>query len=265
MIMGRKRGSKSSSLKYLDINTIMQNIQKEMPFYNERHFQLCFAIALRDYYRSDKDVEVFVELFDKQKTQETQSKRNYTDVVVYDKKKNNYIAIELKYALTDRGRNSKKNDGVDCTRFEYKKGNTIVSIAKKGAMDNMRYDFLYDVKRLESLKKKERAIEIIQSANFQKGYAILVSNDKGLWTNCALEKGLEYTKVVDTNYKMFCIGNGSSTATECKWINGINANEGANKACFQLSKRYHCRWSEEYCVDEAKKSPPFRYLVLIVK
>ena len=261
--MGRKRGNKSKSLKNLDINSIMQNIQKEMPFYNERHFQLCFAIALRDHFRFNNEIEVFVELFDKQIDDEKHSKRNYTDVVIYDNKDKSYIAIELKYALTDRGRNSKKNDGVDRTRFEYKIGNKKISIAKKGAMDNMRYDYLYDVKRLESLKKKERAIEIIQSASFQKGYAVLVSNDKGLWTNCALEEGAEYKTTVETNYKLFCIGNGSRTAEMCEWKKEKACAENKRKG-FQLSKRYLCSWSEEYCKDENNNSPPFRYLVLTV-
>ena len=255
-------------LKDFDVYKIMGNIKAKMPFYNERHFQFELALAIKDYFKDNKDIEIAFEAYYGAKKGDVESdsdsiskieKRKYTDIVVYDKTSCKFIAIELKYALDDK--NSKNG-----RRFEYNVGNNTISIAKKGAIDNCRYDFLYDVHRLEEIKNNPQ-YENQYLKHYYRGCAIIISNAEKIWT--------KYSK--NTKDINFHIADNTYTKTECNWTGGINhsttgdgINDNGKKISrnkFALSKTYHCQWMPKdgyYFDDDNKKSPPFKYLVIEV-
>lgn len=254
------------NLKNFDPSIIMGKIQNKMPFYNEYHFQFEFAIALKEVI-DENDIEnleiVFEAYYPTSKTTDKESnKRNYTDIVIYDKNNGDYIALELKYNLRDRSRN--KNN-----RYYYNNGEYDVSVAKKGATDNCRYDFLYDIYRLEQLRASGK-YENTNIKSFVKGYSIIISNDEKIWKiscpNKANElKGLLISKNNDQN---FCIGDGSLTMQNCFWTGGKNCkNLSAIRKDFSLKKSYECNWNKGFYFEDKKlidKSPEFRYLIIEV-
>ena len=108
-------------------------------------FQCELGSAIKMFFINDENIEVLYEMYyptdnpttpsvlnendeNKETLQTlTKTKRNYTDIVICDIKIKEYIAIELKHALSDTDSNKNK-------RFEYviMPNGDIISIAKRG-------------------------------------------------------------------------------------------------------------------------------------
>ena len=106
-----------------DVNAIMEKICAKMPFYNEAQFQLEFALAVKEKHANFGIMpEVYYERREERRSEEEsaeneqeasnesgfKTRKNYTDIVIYDKRSGDYIAVELKYALTDGGSKGEK-------------------------------------------------------------------------------------------------------------------------------------------------------------
>lgn len=144
-----------------DVHAIMEKICAKMPFYNEAQFQIEFALAVKEKHANFGIMpEVYYERREKCRSEEEsaeheqeasnesgfKTRKNYTDIVIYDKRSGDYIAVELKYALTDGGSKGEKRNA-----YTNVNGDTI-TVAKKGAIDNCRYDFLWVCIGLRSLR-----------------------------------------------------------------------------------------------------------------
>lgn len=222
------------------IDNLMKDINGKMPFYNEKQFQFELASAIRA-----KGYNVLFEMYYtndlKEDEENSEVKKSYTDIVVYDDSKN-FIPIELKYGLADN--NIKE-------RWKYKtKNGDFISIAKKGASNLVRYSFLKDVNRLENIAKCQgTSYEDGRLKKFCKGFAILLANDKLLW-----ERKQRECKKKKYQYQCFCIGENDK-------VNGILKMEGKNSVV--IGGKYKCKWSGDpyFASDEAENGPPFKYLV----
>lgn len=256
------------NLKNFDPSIIMGKIQNKMPFYNEYHFQFEFAIALKEFIdeKNIENIEIVFEAYypTSKATDKESNKRNYTDIVIYDKNNGDYIALELKYNLRDRDRNKS-------SRYYYNNGKYDVSVAKKGATDNCRYDFLYDIYRLEQLRAGGK-YENTNIKSFVKGYSIIISNDEVMWNlSSPHPKNQSNTllKISKNNDRNFCIGDRSLTMQNCFWTGGKNyKNLSAIRKDFSLKKSYECNWNKEFYFEDKKltnKSPSFRYLIIEVE
>lgn len=263
----------SNDLKNFNIHDFMDEIKNKMPFYNERHFQCELGSAIKMFFLKNKNIEVLYEMYyptnnysetaimsesNQNVKAITKIKRNYTDIVICDKNTEEYISIELKYALSDRARNKS-------ARFEYTLGNgDKITIAKKGALDNCRYDYLFDVYRLEQLKEtKFSCYEHKNLKKFVAGYAIILSNDKSMWEEIKLKgKDKPY-------YRNFRLNN--ETSGVYSWTGGKNTKPNAIRPNITgLTNKYRCNWMPQdsfYFEDKGKSSsaPAFKYLIVEIK
>ena len=257
------------NVKNFDPSIIMERIKNKMPFYNENHFRFEFAMAIKEYLNEQnaENIEIVFEVYyptnNSANDKDSSIKRNYTDIVIYDKNNGEYIALELKYNLRDGDRN-KSN------RYYYNNGEYNISIAMKGAPDNCRYDFLYDVYRLEQLRAGGK-YENTNIKSFVKGYSIIISNDEVMWNISSPHQKNQANpllKISKNNDQNFCIGDRSLTMTECCWTGGKNyKNPKTTRKDFILKKSYECNWNEGFYFEDKKltdKSPNFRYLIIEV-
>lgn len=259
-----------------DVHAIMEKICAKMPFYNEAQFQLEFALAVKEKHANFGIMpEVYYERREERRFEEEsaeheqeasnesgfKTRKNYTDIVIYDKRNGDYIAVELKYALTDGGSKGEKRNA-----YTNVNGDTI-TVAKKGAIDNCRYDFLWDVHRLEELADGQWKYESACLNNFVAGYAILISNARKMWEQCRNEKGTKQKLNNDNNFR---IGDnsdiGSTSPIMLNWEGGSHA----TRSGFELKRHYSFKWGHDNKtyfkdVDEKRNSPEFRYLVVKVE
>lgn len=165
----------------LNLNEIIKEMSsKHKVFQSEAQFQfdLAWEIKLK-YPKYDICLEM-VTYFSKN---DQKMKRFYTDIVVIDAD-GNYCAIELKY----KTRNA-------C--FE----ELDVQLLNHGATELGRFDFLYDIFRIENIKYKDEKKYVYNSKlkHFVKGFAILLTNESRYWNT---------TKVGNSAlYKDFCLSN----------------------------------------------------------
>lgn len=134
----------------------------------------------------------------------------HIDIVVFDN--GNAYPIELKY----------KTSAVDMVIGEER-----YSLKNHGAQDLGRYDYVYDISRIEFLKERWSL--------FQKGYAIMLSNDPSYWV---AKKGDRETVCDD-----FRIHSGIHKSGRLSWLS--NASAGTIKgreAPIVLSGEYDFAW-----------------------
>jgi hypothetical protein len=145
-------------------------------FHSEADFQHSLALEIKDYKRElELRLEKFVGI---EKNEKKKDKSVYMDLVIIDKNKKIVSAIELKYKTFTKSKNGTKQTIQDEDYF----------LKRQGAEDLGRYDFLKDIKRLESFNKEH---------NCQKSFAIMLTNDKHYWDS-------KYGK--DGFSEEFCIG-----------------------------------------------------------
>lgn len=170
-------------------------------------------------------------------------KKNRTDLIFYDNN-GNYVAIELKYKTLPLGYNG-------------------FTLGNHEARDEGRYDFLYDVVRLQKIKAKNTLNTAKGLINFVKGYALLLTNDSKYWT----QSKTETAKFAYTN---FCISREDSITanTELGWNGATSHDKTWRKIPLTIARDYTLseHW-HDYCVvntAETKQSSnnEFKYLLL---
>ena len=159
-----------------DIDFLMKKLAQNIGvFESEAQFQFELAQVIKD---TCQDYKVKLELTTATTRKNNKLKRLYTDIVVLDKD-DNFISIELKY----KTKNS-EYDGI--------------KLLNHGATDFGRFDYLWDIHRLELLKKKDSTIYEFNKnlKNCIKCFAIILTNEKNYWEISGTKK---------TMYMNFCI------------------------------------------------------------
>lgn len=246
-------------LLLLDINELSSLIagfwKKSKIFQSEAQFQFELAWELKKYY----DCEVFLEdltmiiNISKGKSQQ----KVYTDIVL---EKGDYrVAIELKYKTAPLIYGS-------------------VMLFKHGATDLGRFDYLWDVHRLEllaspttkvPLEKKQIAgmtgirendvdIKVIKKCD--KGFAILLTNEISYW-----EKSYNKCSTIDSE---FCFAETDSRLYDkvLDWKKTVVGYPKTVVGTFRgrsinLLKAYGYQW-KQYCKVVAAKNNEFKYIII---
>lgn len=186
-------------------------------FRSEEQFQFCLAWAIQDFFGS---YNVLLEELTLNIDYSGKNKRSYTDILV-DKGNNEFIAIELKYKTADA------NIGG-------------VSLLNHGAADLGRFDYLWDINRLERLvyplsvkRTKENGLinmangygdnelpiitdyiydKRIEGEKIIKGFAIILTNEEKYWTYSKNSLSIKPCVYCNTAaYHDFCIAEGDES------------------------------------------------------
>ena len=192
------------------INEILKNLSKRRPvFCSEADFQFELSNEIKSYFKEkNKEVTILLEYYQL----DGDSKPMHIDILtIIDGK---WYPIELKYKTKGNSDPSKilKYSG-KIGEHDYEFG-----LRNHGAQDIGCYKYLWDVKRIVEIKKK-------RPKEFEKGYAIMLTNDGCYWN------GLK-----DCIYSEFLI-TGPTIPNHIKW-------------------RKHPDTGKEYAI--AKKYPEFR-------
>ena len=242
------------SLKELDVSGLESILylwgQEKKVFQSEAQFQFNLAWRLQELYDCEAKLEdLTVVVTRKNKSDKEFMQKVYTDIVLV--KDDYYVAIELKYKTATLNHK-------DILLFNH------------GASDLGRYDFLWDVNRLELLvdpakRNREtplaRAEEIKVFRHCAKGFAILLTNEKGYWKK-------SYNDEKETIDKQFCIGEADGClygkTLDWKKKNGEYTNTIKNTSrarSIVLNKAYHYQW-KPYCELSAAENNNFKYLII---
>lgn len=202
-----------------NINEIMNDILNkinngEIVYYNENQFQFDLAWKIKERYGYDIKFEVVSE------KQEDETKKNYTDLVVIGD--GEYIGIELKYKT--------KSDP------------NIPLLKNQAAVGNSRYDFLWDICRLERFKcgsvNQFKYDTKYQNYKYLKGYAIFLTNDLS-YTKCPRKNTLAVNLSIE---------NGIKNKGEYAWLNpteSIKKSWRKNPIKFEYDYKFHWFPNEE--------------------
>lgn len=124
------------------------------------------------------------------------------------------------------------NEGTHPIELKYKTksittthDNEYYKIKNHGAQDLGRFDFLYDINRIESVKKLD--------STFKSGYAIMITNDPSYW---------KAPCTINTVDSAFRIHDGQTISGLLEW--GDKASKGTTKGRdpFELKKQYNMHW-----------------------
>ena len=219
-----------------DIEEVICSLkEKKKVFYSEAHFQLELAWAIKSQY--EKDYKIYLEYTPsdmdlRDENDKKKKKKIHIDIWLKDNKNNKIIPIELKY----------KTKACEITQD----GDTF-ELANHAAKDIGCYLYLKDIQRIELIKS-------IKKSEFEKGYAIMLTND------------LSYTKPPrkrDFVYSAFSIDEGNVKTGILQW--GDAASEGTKKGIADpicLDGRYLLNWKKYSEVPrEDGKTETFKYLV----
>lgn len=165
------------NLKQLDAQALSEIIKEfnGKIFQSEAQFQFELAWKLNEKYGNGDDLAV--ELEDRMVEKDVKRKY-YTDIVV---KQGDYrVAIELKYKTA-----------------EYENKNENLYLFNHGAVDLGRYDYIWDVHRIELLKGVskskdfgEEKLDVPKQKRCKKGFAVLLTNEKKYWEEKSKEDNI---------------------------------------------------------------------------
>lgn len=275
------------SLKGLDkqeLSIILKEFGEERRiFQSEAQFQFELAWKLKELIDCDVKLEDLTVLIkenevDKKKRKckkeiEKIKQKQYTDIVL---EKDDYrVAIELKY------KTAKMESGE-------------ILLLDHGAVDTGRYDYLWDVNRLELLIRKtvkipiERAIyremgkKLFFDAykirkSYNKGFAIMLTNEQKYWNDNWVRPT---TGITITNDNQFKIGQNKSHLYDSilDWPHDISKQKypeyypktvmDKGKPTFRarpivLLQPYHYQWGDYYTI-EGKENGQFKFLIISV-
>lgn len=179
-------------------------------------------------------------------------KKMYTDILLEDKEDKDYrVAIELKYKTA-----------------ELELTNPNVLLQQHGAVDLGRYDFLWDVNRLELLLNQNKEISDLPidfRLSCNKAFAVLLTNDKHYW-NVNYEVDSSGTKTIGDQFKI-----GDTTNVLCcsrlDWtrVNGeypkTVKDDKSRARAIVLNKPYTYNWND-YCDLNVSSNGVFRYTII---
>lgn len=251
---------------YQDIIGIIKKFgDSSLIFRSEAQFQFKLAWELQKKYEGE--FEVFIENLsaiakykgistisrgkDKgQKKGVIKTKKFFTDIIL----KNNdgyFVAIELKYKTDE-------NDEED--------------LYNHGAQDLGRFDFLWDLMRIQILKNGDNnCYDEVETKDLDKskmiaGYSILLTNDEKYWSVSG--SNLKKRKNLYPLYKNFCIGEKQTinADVQLEWNKNGKADtcvDGTwrDKAIIKYDHEHNCYW-RPYC---KIKKDAFNYMILSVE
>lgn len=227
----------------VDISKIIKNFGEEKPRIFQREAQFQFELAWELHKAIGNDGEVLLEVLScsKLRTENKKTKRFYSDIILKDK--NGFIVIELKY----------KTKMEKVTVFG-------VELTGQGAQDEGRYDYLWDIKRIELLKNHEDGYDCNpELGNFLGGYAIMLTNDNQYW-----EITKEIAEANGRNYSQFCIGEDDEVKGEVDWNSEEPPVWTRSRPKIKFNDKYRFKWEQYYFAKDGEgktKSKEFRYLI----
>ncbi len=139
--------------------------------------------------------------------------------------------------------------------LKYKTKRTIASdnfevfnLKNHGAQDLGRYDYLFDVNRVERMKSLD--------PKFVSGYAIILTNDSGYWTPPV------YKDTIDSAFRIY---EGRNITGTLSWGEGAGIGTIKDRDSFHLSGQYQINWLPFSDVSVNMGSGVFNYCLLEVK
>lgn len=157
-------------MKEFNINDVIKKLKKKGKiFVSEKDFQLELAWTIKEIYKNDIAVkleyrpkDVIIEYTDKNGRKKTAPM--YIDILVIQN--NKWYPIELKYKTNKIINDIEHKDYY----IDSNDKDEIIELRNQSARDQGRCKFLWDISRIEQLKKQK-------AKEFTKGYAILITND----------------------------------------------------------------------------------------
>jgi len=208
-------------------------------FHSEADFQFALAWAIKEFYKDHENVKVRLEFPVRTKDKKNDKWKNeYIDIVLeFDKQK---IPIELKYKIKTPNKTENKKP---VPLPPIKVGKEEFYLVNQAARDLGRYDFLKDVERIQTFLKNEK---------YQKGYAILLTNDDLYWKKGKKVNAVDIDFHISEEIEILREG-------EKKWQN--NPSKGTTKGredAIELNQDYKIDWQNYSAVDKYE----FRYLLI---
>ena len=233
-----------------DLKRIFNNIlESNIVFSNEFEFQFFIAEKLK-HLGCVENVYFEVVSFEKNwnvvsnnLSDISKQKKQYTDLILKLRKKNEYIAIELKYKAINK---------------TYLYGNTLLSA--QGAYDIGAYSFIKDIQRIAELKYCKRFL--VNNKRVVAGFAIMLTNDynyrsndltggKGSWSNFSIKDNSML------NNKELCF------LVDRKPVDSLYGKYKKLNLSF-LPKGIKLNWFPQNYTHIKKKTPDFHYLIVKV-
>ena len=213
------------------IQEIMDEIGSHIIIYqNEEQFQFDLAWRINKYIDETSGIKVLLEFFsmtDEKMAENDDCKKIFTDIILLDDQ-NKFIPIELKYkkhGMKTIINQNNKQEGIEC------------KIGHDGAANLGKFDYLWDIHRIEQLKEKPKnsvKIEDNRLESFVCGYAIMITNDNSYWVdkgkNCSQNmtlkqriteirwcqvKGKKYNSILDSKKYFALLVKDKDTNGEC--------------------------------------------------
>ena len=228
--------------------------KKQKIFQSEAQFQFDLAWKLREKFDCEVKLEELTAVLNEKENSKSKSKvkKIYTDIVL---EKGDYrVAIELKYKTASL---EKEN------------------LLNHGAVDLGRYDFLWDVNRIEFLLGKDKFIkdgEAMEGKRKQvnKGFAILLTNEKKYWNECP-DNPSTNNSTIDNDFKL---GDKKLVDANLDWkkengkypncIVGKKKKPTWRAQPINLNQAYSYKW-EEYCkLNNVGKNGAFNFVIIEV-
>lgn len=231
-------------IEEINIKQVMDKLGEVPRIYQvEAQFQFELAWELQKLIGDDGQVLLEVGMCTRKANAEKKVKRKrfYSDIILKGND-NSYIVIELKYK-----KKAAVINGIELTS-DY-------------ASDEGRYDYLWDIRRIELLKEcNNDDYEYTRNlGSFRGGYAIILTNDMGYWNKIRDKEG----KTVDA---LFTIGDGDSIQGRVDWNVDIKKPWMKSRPAFELSNSYCFEWLPYYGADkEASKEETCTFKYLITK
>lgn len=225
-------------------------------FKSEAQFQFDLAWELKASFNEEeqKEYTVYLEYLGEIARDEVGEdiKRFFTDIMIVGDN-GDYFPIELKY----------KTAKLDVDK-------DFVHLAEHGACDLGRFDFLFDLERIQKFKRRDDGYVFDpRLKTFAGGIAIMLTNDKHYWD---YSRRFLAERNGDNNkhplYEEFCIGEGDviNPGVELHWKNnGIGTcvqDTWRNDARIIFDKQHTCHWSP-YLTDKYGDTD-FKYLLFDV-
>jgi len=235
-------------MKIDEIN--VQGIVKEFGrtpriFQSEAQFQFELAWELQKQIENDGQVLLEVVTCTRKENREKniRRKRFYSDIILKSND-NCFIVIELKYK-------TKKDDIYG------------VELNTHGAPDEGRYDYLWDIKRIELLKKRDMDCYDYNDelGTFLGGYAIIVTNENQYWNRTKKKAQKDAAQTVDSQ---FSIGEGDTVSGVLDWNTSSKKQWMLSRPAIVLDGDYLFNWQSYYDTKEETSrriSREFKYLI----
>lgn len=206
----------------LNIHAVMTELAKTRAiFHSEADFQFALAWQIHEM-MPDSQIRLEFKPFS--------SERMYLDIWI----RNQETAIELKYLSR---------------KLESKYGSEQFTLREQGAQDLIRYDFLKDIARIES---------VAQSSVAKRGLAILLTNDPLYWDRRRLRRA----NAIDIN---FHVHEGRAVTGELAWPDsaGKGTTQG-RKEPITLRDSYNLRRRDYSVAPGTGNYRQFRYQAVVI-